>query len=103
MIRALDSLLRTCVPTSSVFVAMDGPGPMAKMMTQRRRRFVKSGPGSGSDQTVAAEFGIDAHEHERVQVVVGEDGEGEDCEEMGDEEMEEEEGDCQEEEEEENQ
>ena len=41
MIRALDSLLRTCVPTSSVFVAMDGPGPMAKMMTQRRRRFVK--------------------------------------------------------------
>lgn len=36
--RELDRILKNCVPTKSLFFAFDGPGPLAKLMTQRRRR-----------------------------------------------------------------
>lgn len=36
--RELDHILKNCVPRKSVFFAFDGPGPLAKLMTQRKRR-----------------------------------------------------------------
>lgn len=38
MFRELDQILKSCVPRKSVFFAFDGPGPLAKLLTQRRRR-----------------------------------------------------------------
>ena len=34
----LDRILKAFQPTQSVFLALDGPAPMAKLLTQRRRR-----------------------------------------------------------------
>lgn len=36
--RELDHILKNCIPRKSVFFAFDGPGPLAKLMTQRKRR-----------------------------------------------------------------
>lgn len=36
--RELDKILKNCIPKRSVFFAFDGPAPMAKLLTQRRRR-----------------------------------------------------------------
>lgn len=36
--RELDQILKSCVPLKSVFFAFDGPGPLAKLLTQRKRR-----------------------------------------------------------------
>lgn len=36
--KELDQILKNCVPQKSVFFAFDGPGPLAKLMTQRKRR-----------------------------------------------------------------
>jgi XRN 5'-3' exonuclease N-terminus len=38
LFREIDSTLRTCIPTKSIFFAFDGPAPFAKLLTQRRRR-----------------------------------------------------------------
>lgn len=38
LFRELDQILKSCVPRKSVFFAFDGPGPIAKLLTQRRRR-----------------------------------------------------------------
>eukprot|EP00177_Eucheuma_denticulatum_P008331 GFKZ01015161.1.p1 GENE.GFKZ01015161.1~~GFKZ01015161.1.p1 ORF type:complete len:721 (-),score=65.74 GFKZ01015161.1:1831-3993(-) len=34
----LDQILKSCVPRKSIFLAYDGPGPFAKLKTQRKRR-----------------------------------------------------------------
>lgn len=34
----LDQILKSCVPRKSIFLAYDGPGPLAKLNTQRKRR-----------------------------------------------------------------
>ena len=39
----LDGILRMCRPSRSVMLALDGPGPYAKVLEQRRRRAVNSG------------------------------------------------------------
>ncbi|EKX50671.1 hypothetical protein GUITHDRAFT_66805 [Guillardia theta CCMP2712] len=36
--KELDATLRTLIPTKSVVLAFDGPGPLAKLLTQRKRR-----------------------------------------------------------------
>lgn len=36
--RELDQVLKSCLPKRSVFFAYDGPGPIAKLLTQRKRR-----------------------------------------------------------------
>lgn len=36
--RELDQILKNCVPRKSIFFAFDGPGPLAKLLTQRKRR-----------------------------------------------------------------
>lgn len=36
--RELDQILRSCIPRKSVFFAFDGPAPIAKLITQRKRR-----------------------------------------------------------------
>lgn len=38
LFRELDRILKNCIPKRSIFFAFDGPGPLAKLMTQRRRR-----------------------------------------------------------------
>ncbi|CAN8069483.1 unnamed protein product [Agarophyton chilense] len=40
--RELDQILKNCIPRKSVFFAFDGPAPLAKLNTQRRRRRKKS-------------------------------------------------------------
>lgn len=49
----LDSILALCRPLRSVMLALDGPGPYAKVITQRRRRAVgdESSGGRPSQQT----------------------------------------------------
>ena len=39
----LDGILRMCRPSRSVMLALDGPGPYAKVLEQRRRRAVNGG------------------------------------------------------------
>ena len=36
--RELDQVLKSCIPKKSIFFAFDGPGPLAKLTTQRKRR-----------------------------------------------------------------
>lgn len=38
LFRELDQVLKNCIPRKSIFFAFDGPGPLAKLMTQRKRR-----------------------------------------------------------------
>jgi XRN 5'-3' exonuclease N-terminus len=38
LFREIDATLRNCVPTKSIYFAFDGPAPVAKLLTQRRRR-----------------------------------------------------------------
>ncbi|KAL6053604.1 putative 5'3' exoribonuclease, partial [Balamuthia mandrillaris] len=38
LFRQLDHLFKLCVPTTSVFLALDGPASAAKLITQRTRR-----------------------------------------------------------------
>jgi 5'-3' exonuclease len=38
LFRQLDRLLKICVPTRTVFIALDGPASAAKLITQRKRR-----------------------------------------------------------------
>lgn len=38
MFRELDQILKSCIPRKSIFFAFDGPGPLAKLLTQRKRR-----------------------------------------------------------------
>ena len=38
LFRELDHILKNCIPRKSVFFAFDGPGPLAKLITQRKRR-----------------------------------------------------------------
>lgn len=40
--RWLDKVLRLCVPKESVFIAFDGPAPLAKLVTQKRRRVLEA-------------------------------------------------------------
>lgn len=40
--RELDQILKNCIPRKSIFFAFDGPGPLAKLATQRKRRRKKS-------------------------------------------------------------
>ncbi|KAI0558228.1 5'-3' exoribonuclease [Gracilaria domingensis] len=40
--RELDQILKNCVPRKSIFFAFDGPAPVAKLTTQRRRRRKKT-------------------------------------------------------------
>jgi hypothetical protein len=42
LFRWLDNILRLCVPKKSVFIAFDGPAPLAKLVTQKRRRVLES-------------------------------------------------------------
>ncbi len=42
--RELDKILKNCVPKRSVFLAFDGPGPLAKLLTQRKRRCKEKKP-----------------------------------------------------------
>eukprot|EP01113_Clastostelium_recurvatum_P029182 TRINITY_DN35226_c0_g1_i1.p1 TRINITY_DN35226_c0_g1~~TRINITY_DN35226_c0_g1_i1.p1 ORF type:complete len:132 (-),score=14.21 TRINITY_DN35226_c0_g1_i1:73-468(-) len=39
--RKLDGFFMHFLPTRSVVLALDGPGPMGKILTQRKRRFPK--------------------------------------------------------------
>lgn len=43
LFRELDQILKNCIPRKSIFFAFDGPGPLAKLVTQRKRRS-KTGP-----------------------------------------------------------
>lgn len=45
--KRLDKLLNTTQPRKSVMLAIDGPAPLAKLMTQRERRKVGAGRGAG--------------------------------------------------------
>eukprot|EP01027_Heterolobosea_sp_BB2_P014128 GEZU01020338.1.p1 GENE.GEZU01020338.1~~GEZU01020338.1.p1 ORF type:complete len:193 (+),score=56.71 GEZU01020338.1:479-1057(+) len=38
----LDHLFQICVPKQTIFIAVDGPASIAKLLTQRKRRFEKS-------------------------------------------------------------
>jgi hypothetical protein len=42
LFREIDATLRLCVPTKTIFFAFDGPAPVAKLLTQRRRRAKES-------------------------------------------------------------
>ncbi|KAK9803810.1 hypothetical protein WJX73_001771 [Symbiochloris irregularis] len=41
----LDQILRACRPVKSVVIAMDGPAPLAKLLTQRQRRLAEDRSG----------------------------------------------------------
>jgi hypothetical protein len=50
--KRLDKLLNTTQPRKSVMLAIDGPAPLAKLMTQRERR--KVGVGRGCWRTLGS-------------------------------------------------
>lgn len=50
--REIDQVLKSCIPTKSIFFAFDGPGPLAKLATQRKRRSQnKTNHASGDDSS----------------------------------------------------
>ncbi|KAG1674232.1 hypothetical protein FOA52_013852 [Chlamydomonas sp. UWO 241] len=50
----LDTILSTANPRKSVMLAVDGPGPLAKLLTQRARRAKRDKPASGDATKKAA-------------------------------------------------
>ena len=66
LFRSLDSIMHLCHPALSVVLALDGPGPYAKVLEQRRRRAdtgrkmkqsqKKRAGGRGNSQTRKAEL-----------------------------------------------